>query len=636
MDLPAIEDLSWAPAERRRQQLIELARRGSPRDRTRALGLLGAVRHPEVVEALTDLATDETGNGWLARSAQWALAAHPEASLAPDPVRRLLASLSAQERSFEAAPILRCARTDDAAAVAAEWVRSLAPEERDQVLLSLDAVPDPIWSAWREGFDPARPSARHAALHTFDRVGSREALRGVGELDPGEAHRLVRALEGMAPGAIVEALAPFPGWTAQLVDDLALPRESLVGLLGEAELLARCRAVIVDADQVLATLEASREQAEARWAAFDALAEAQPHVTGTITAVVKGGWAVDIGGLQAFLPGSRYGARPPADRRAVVGQQHVLRVVRVYRKRGNVVVSLRDRGDDAPEPGTTALDAMFRESPLPPRSARELGLDPERVTRAVALLGGSPAGEAARDALLARTLHPKLDAPLRPRLLEPGNRGEQALAWVRALPADDPRQTSVSAALAALARTGAAPHHRALLLLGAARPDPADRYDVAVALDALGEPMPEHLADDPDPVVRLRALAALARRGDRAALAVLSREARTGERATVRAEALAGLAAAAPDQALEPLREALQDSIARRQGWSSAEVAAVYGLAQLDTDEAWTALLQAYFDAADDAAADELAFVLELQLAEGIVASPPVSHTGRLRRSPAE
>jgi len=63
-------------------------------------------------------------------------------------------------------------------------------------------------------------------------------------------------------------------------------------------------------------------------------------VEGRIVEVVKGGVAVDVG-VKAFLPGSQVDLRPVKNLPAMVGQTIRAKVIKVNRRRGNVVLSRR-------------------------------------------------------------------------------------------------------------------------------------------------------------------------------------------------------------------------------------------------------------------------------------------------------
>jgi len=56
---------------------------------------------------------------------------------------------------------------------------------------------------------------------------------------------------------------------------------------------------------------------------------------------IKGGYTVDIGGVEAFLPGSHVDLRPVPDMDALVNQEYEFRVLKINRRRSNVIVSRR-------------------------------------------------------------------------------------------------------------------------------------------------------------------------------------------------------------------------------------------------------------------------------------------------------
>ena len=64
-------------------------------------------------------------------------------------------------------------------------------------------------------------------------------------------------------------------------------------------------------------------------------------IPGTIVAKVKGGFTVDIGGVKAFLPGSQVDIRPVRDNDGVIGLEGRFKVLKLSRKKSNVVVSRR-------------------------------------------------------------------------------------------------------------------------------------------------------------------------------------------------------------------------------------------------------------------------------------------------------
>ncbi len=100
---------------------------------------------------------------------------------------------------------------------------------------------------------------------------------------------------------------------------------------------------VVRKDEVEGTIILSREKAK-RMQLFDKLEEIQEKdgvITGKIIRRIKGGYTVDLGGLEAFLPGSHVDLRPVPDMDALVGEEYDFRVLKINRRRSNVIVSRR-------------------------------------------------------------------------------------------------------------------------------------------------------------------------------------------------------------------------------------------------------------------------------------------------------
>ena len=91
------------------------------------------------------------------------------------------------------------------------------------------------------------------------------------------------------------------------------------------------------------TITLSREKAK-RMQFFDQLEGLQNEediVRGYITRRIKGGYTVDLGGIEAFLPGSHVDLRPVPDMDALVGQELEFKLLKINRRRSNVIVSRR-------------------------------------------------------------------------------------------------------------------------------------------------------------------------------------------------------------------------------------------------------------------------------------------------------
>ncbi len=87
----------------------------------------------------------------------------------------------------------------------------------------------------------------------------------------------------------------------------------------------------------------SREKAK-REEAWDRLEKAyadETRVDGAIFGRVKGGFTVDLGGAVAFLPGSQVDVRPVRDAGPLMGLKQPFQILKMDRRRGNIVVSRR-------------------------------------------------------------------------------------------------------------------------------------------------------------------------------------------------------------------------------------------------------------------------------------------------------
>ena len=77
------------------------------------------------------------------------------------------------------------------------------------------------------------------------------------------------------------------------------------------------------------------------WDTIEKHATDKTPVIGTVVSRVKGGLTVDIG-MKAFLPGSQLEIRPVRNLDGYLGQQIEVRVIKLNKKRGNVVVSRKE------------------------------------------------------------------------------------------------------------------------------------------------------------------------------------------------------------------------------------------------------------------------------------------------------
>ena len=91
-------------------------------------------------------------------------------------------------------------------------------------------------------------------------------------------------------------------------------------------------------DTVLSREKAKREEA---WSILEIAHKKQERVTGVVFGKVKGGFTVDLEGATAFLPGSQVDIRPIKDLNSIMGGPQSFMILKMDRKRGNIVVSRR-------------------------------------------------------------------------------------------------------------------------------------------------------------------------------------------------------------------------------------------------------------------------------------------------------
>ncbi len=158
------------------------------------------------------------------------------------------------------------------------------------------------------------------------------------------------ALEAMKPGSLVKGVVVDITnenviVNAGLKSEGIIPKEQFINEDGELEVQV--------GDEVLVALEAvedgfgetrlSREKAKRAqvWDELEKAFENGDKVVGKISGKVKGGFTVDIKDIRAFLPGSLVDVRPVRDPSYLEGKDLEFKIIKLDRKRNNVVVSRR-------------------------------------------------------------------------------------------------------------------------------------------------------------------------------------------------------------------------------------------------------------------------------------------------------
>ncbi len=165
----------------------------------------------------------------------------------------------------------------------------------------------------------------------------------------------------------------IPGWVVAIENDVVLidvglkseGRVALREFESTAELKAGDRVDVylerienVHGDAVLSREKARREEA---WTVLEKSFQANERVQGTIFGRVKGGFTVDLSGAVAFLPGSQVDIRPVRDIGPLMGTPQPFQILKMDRRRGNIVVSRRAVLEETRAEVRSGLVASLRE-----------------------------------------------------------------------------------------------------------------------------------------------------------------------------------------------------------------------------------------------------------------------------------
>src|SRR5688572_25527151 len=90
-----------------------------------------------------------------------------------------------------------------------------------------------------------------------------------------------------------------------------------------------------------AVLSRDKARREESWTRLEKMFEKNEKVSGVIFNKVKGGFTVDLDGAVAFLPGSQVDIRPVRDIGPLMHQPQSFQILKMDRRRGNIVVSRR-------------------------------------------------------------------------------------------------------------------------------------------------------------------------------------------------------------------------------------------------------------------------------------------------------
>ena len=154
----------------------------------------------------------------------------------------------------------------------------------------------------------------------------------------------------MTPGAIVTGTiididADWVTVHAGLKSEGVIPKSQFVDDQGNLNLEVgdEVKVALETVEDGFGETRLSREKAKRAesWMELEEAFERSEVVTGLINGKVKGGFTVDVNNIRAFLPGSLVDVRPIKDTLHLEGQELEFKLIKLDKKRNNVVVSRR-------------------------------------------------------------------------------------------------------------------------------------------------------------------------------------------------------------------------------------------------------------------------------------------------------
>jgi small subunit ribosomal protein S1 len=109
----------------------------------------------------------------------------------------------------------------------------------------------------------------------------------------------------------------------------------------------------------------------ADWDAFEKAFKDKSSILGTVTAVVKGGFSVDVG-VRAFMPASRSGARDASEMENLVGQEIRCRIIKLDVADEDVVVDRRVVAEEEERAAREKVYGQIKEGDTLPGTVRSL------------------------------------------------------------------------------------------------------------------------------------------------------------------------------------------------------------------------------------------------------------------------
>ncbi len=268
----------------------------------------------------------------------------PEAAAAPDEQASVAPEVAPVEIAESPAPV-ETAQTvepvpvEEAIAAAAPEVE--APAAADPV------VTDPVVAApavaAQHALSPKRPTA-HSEHGTESMEDFSAALEAFEREQAAEAAAVEAYGDKVVSGTVIKQTEKHLVVDVGLKSEGLVPLEQVVDHTGAAKFQpGDVIEVVIEREEPEGGYLVSYEKAQRLrvWDTIEKAANDKTPVMGTVVSRVKGGLTVDIG-MKAFLPGSQLEIRPVRNLDGYLGQQIEVRVIKLNKKRGNVVVSRKE------------------------------------------------------------------------------------------------------------------------------------------------------------------------------------------------------------------------------------------------------------------------------------------------------
>ena len=192
----------------------------------------------------------------------------------------------------------------------------------------------------------AAPATHHEHEPEYDALDFAKALESFDREQAAEkdAAQSLTAEEAIVTGTVVKITDKHVVVDIGLKSEGLIPLDQVVDHTGTPKFnIGDTVEVVVEREEQEGGYLVSYEKALRHkvWDTLEEAANTKIPVKGMVVSRVKGGLTVDIG-IKAFLPGSQVEVRPVRNLDGYIGQELEVRVIKLNKKRGNVVVSRKE------------------------------------------------------------------------------------------------------------------------------------------------------------------------------------------------------------------------------------------------------------------------------------------------------